>query len=166
MSRGLGRIDLRKTPGTSISNVPEFSTIEYDFLSLAMKLTGLTPNLITHDVARSVAFYRDVLGFRIVQTVPDAAPFVFVWLERDDVKVFVNDAKAVLADAPDAHDFVVGKSGVSMFITMEDIDALWDAVKDQATVVMPIKDQWYGMREFAVTDPDGYVVTFAERKGS
>ena len=129
-----------------------------------MKLTGLTPNLITHDVPRSTAFYRDVLGFRVVQTVPEEAPFVFVWLERDGVTVFVNDAKTVMAELPDARDFVVGQAGVSLFIMVEGVDELWEAVKPRARVVMPIKDQWYGMREFAVTDPDGYVVTFAERR--
>jgi uncharacterized glyoxalase superfamily protein PhnB len=27
---------------------------------------------------------------------------------------------------------------------------------------MPIKDQFYGMREFAVEDPDGHLITFAQ----
>jgi hypothetical protein len=30
-------------------------------------------------------------------------------------------------------------------------------------VVMPIETKFYGMREFAIEDPDGYVITFAER---
>jgi hypothetical protein len=29
---------------------------------------------------------------------------------------------------------------------------------------MPLITQWYGMTEFTVADPDGYIVTFAERK--
>jgi hypothetical protein len=29
---------------------------------------------------------------------------------------------------------------------------------------MPLIDQWYGLTEFSIQDPDGYVVTFAERK--
>jgi uncharacterized glyoxalase superfamily protein PhnB len=28
---------------------------------------------------------------------------------------------------------------------------------------MPMRTTFYGMREFAVTDPDGYILTFAER---
>jgi hypothetical protein len=28
---------------------------------------------------------------------------------------------------------------------------------------MPLVTQWYGLREFAIVDPDGYVITFAER---
>ena len=28
---------------------------------------------------------------------------------------------------------------------------------------MPLKDQFYGMREFGIVDPDGYVIFFAQR---
>ncbi len=129
-----------------------------------MKLTGVIPNLVSNDVARSLAFYRDVLGFTVVRTVPDNPPHVFVWLERDGVSVFLNEAGAVRAELPEARGLVVGQSGVSMFMMLEGVDALWDAVRPRATVVMPIKDQWYGVREFAVADPDGYVITFGERK--
>ena len=55
-----------------------------------MKLTDVTPNLIVSDIDRSIAFYRDVLGFTVTTTVPDAVPFVFAWMQRDDVKVFLN----------------------------------------------------------------------------
>ena len=65
-----------------------------------VRFTAVTPNLIVRDVARSTAFYRDVLGFHIKQTVPDQAPFVFVWLERGAVTVFLNDQAAAAKDLP------------------------------------------------------------------
>ena len=37
------------------------------------------------------------------------------------------------------------------------------ACKPTVKIVMPIVTQFYGMREFAIEDPDGYVITFAER---
>ena len=129
-----------------------------------MTFTGLTPNLITNDITGAVAFYRDVLGFSVSRTVPDGPPFVFVWLERDGVNVFLNDARSVHNEMPGVTSLVVGQSGVAMFITVQQIAALWEQVRDKATVVMPLKDQWYGMTEFAVVDPDGYVITFAERR--
>ena len=131
-----------------------------------MKFTTVTPNLITNDIARAQAFYRDVLGFTVTTTVPpDAEPKVFVMLQRDDVMVFLNDAKTALHDAPEAaSSFAVGTSGVAIFIVMEGIAAYWEQVRERARVVMPLKDQWYGMTEFSVTDPDGYLITFAERK--
>ncbi len=39
------------------------------------------------------------------------------------------------------------------------------ASSQRATIVMPIKDQFYGMREFGIEDPDGYVIFFAQRIG-
>ena len=57
--------------------------------SVAFK--AVTPNLIVRDIERSRRFYCDVLGFAVKQTVPDEAPFVFVWLERGEVTVFLND---------------------------------------------------------------------------
>lgn len=128
-----------------------------------MKLTGITPNLVTDDVERSVAFYCDVLGFRVTTRVPDEGKMVFAMLERDGINVFVNATAAVKDDMPDAP-LTPGRSGVAMFVIVEGVAAFWDAIRERATVIMPLKDQWYGMTEFAIVDPDGYVITFAERR--
>ena len=32
-------------------------------------------------------------------------------------------------------------------------------------LVMPLETQFYGMREFAIEDPDVHILTFAERVG-
>ena len=127
-----------------------------------MKLTDLTPNLITNDIDRALTFYRDVLGFEVVVTVPEQPPLLFVWLKRDDVSVFVNDSKAVHEETP-VGSLVVGQSGVALFIHMQGIADLWETLRTKTHVVMPLKDQWYGQTEFSITDPDGYVITFAER---
>jgi uncharacterized glyoxalase superfamily protein PhnB len=126
--------------------------------------TSVTPNLLVQDIDRSTAFYRDVLGFEIKQTVPDAAPFVFVWLERDGVPVFLNDPKAVEKDFPDAARRASGGTSTLFFVVTE-VDALHAQVAPQANVIMPLKTQFYGLREFAVEDPDGHIITFAERVG-
>jgi uncharacterized glyoxalase superfamily protein PhnB len=123
---------------------------------------SVTPNLLVRDIARSIAFYRDVLGFAVKQSVPDASPFVFVWLERDGVPVFLNDPKAVEHDFPGAAARVAGGTATLFFVVTE-VDALHDQVSGKVPVIMPLKTQFYGMREFAVEDPDGHILTFAER---
>ena len=127
-----------------------------------IKFTSVTPNLLVRDVATSTAFYRDVLGFEIKQTVPDAAPFVFVWLERDGVPVFLNDIKAAAHDYPAAASLPPGGTA-ALFFVITGVDDLHAVVAPKATVILPLKTQFYGMREFAVTDPDGHIITFAER---
>ena len=56
----------------------------------------------------------------------------------------------------------IGATG-TIFIEVEGVDALHDRLKPNVKIVMPIVTQFYGMREFAIEDPDGYVITFAER---
>ena len=124
--------------------------------------TSVTPNLIVRDIAKSTGFYRDVLGFSVKQTVPDAAPFVFVWLERDGVPVFLNDPAAVEKDVPGASGRPAGGTA-TLFFAITGVDDLHEQIARQTRVVMPLKTQFYGMREFAVEDPDGHLLTFAER---
>lgn len=132
-----------------------------------MKLTDVVPNLVVSDIDRSTAFYRDVLGFSVVQTVPDEAPFVFVWLKRDDVSVFLNASGAVREEHPSLAARGAGGTN-TMFFTMEaetlasGIDALFERIKPQVRVFMPLKDQFYGMREFGIEDPDAHVIFFAQ----
>jgi catechol 2,3-dioxygenase-like lactoylglutathione lyase family enzyme len=118
--------------------------------------------LLVRDVAKSVAFYRDVLGFTMGETVPDQAPFVFVWMKRDDVSVFLNDIKAAEQDYPQAAQMPAGGTA-AMFFVITGVDAYHAQVAPRANVILPLKTQFYGMREFAVTDPDGHIITFAER---
>ena len=131
-------------------------------VSATTTFTSVTPNLIVRDIAKSTAFYRDVLGFEIKQTVPDLEPFVFVWLERDSVPVFLNDIKAAEHDYPAAAELPRGGTA-ALFFVITGVDAYHAAVAPQAKIVMPLKTQFYGMREFAITDPDGHIITFAER---
>jgi catechol 2,3-dioxygenase-like lactoylglutathione lyase family enzyme len=123
---------------------------------------SVTPNLLVRDVEASTAFYRDLLGFSIKETVPANAPFVFVWLERDGVSVFLNDSKAVADEVPGAAERQPGGTA-TMFFIINGVDALHDAVAPRTRIVMPLKTQFYGMREFAIEDPDGHLLTFAER---
>ena len=133
-----------------------------------MTFSDVTPNLIVGDIERSTAFYRDVLGFSIVTTVPDAAPFVFVWLQRDGVNVFLNAQHGLNDDVPGLSARPIGGTN-TLFFTLEadtadtGVDALFRQIEGSAKVVMPLTTQFYGLREFAVEDPDGYVIFFAQR---
>jgi len=122
----------------------------------------LTPNLIVSDVARSVAFYRDVLGFAIGATVPEAAPYVFASVQSGAVEVFLNAPEAAREEYPAFKDRPIGGT-LTLFIEVDGIGAWHDSLKDRVTVVMPFQHKWYGVTEFAIVDPDGYVITFAER---
>jgi len=122
----------------------------------------LTPNLVVASVERSLAFYIDTLGFARGMSVPDESPFVFASVTSGPVEIFFNDIAAAIREYPAFAGKPIGATG-TMFIELEGVDALHERIKAAAKVVMPLVTQFYGMREFAIEDPDGYVITFAER---
>ena len=132
-----------------------------------MKFSDVTPNLVVSNVERSMAFYRDVLGFSVSATVPDNGPFVFAWMLRDGVNVFLNSRESVEEHAELASRPLGGTATLFIVVEADDvaagIDALFASISPRARVMMPLKDQFYGMREFGIEDPDGYVIFFAQR---
>jgi len=131
-------------------------------MTLTYTYKKLTPNLLVADVARSLAFYVDVLGFSRGQTVPEEAPFVFASVVSGAVEIFFNEMDTAAKEYPAFAGKPIGATG-TMFIEMEHVEALHDRLKSRAPIVMPLVTQWYGLKEFAIADPDGYVITFAER---
>ena len=124
----------------------------------------LTPNLVVASVERSLAFYIDTLGFARGMTVPDESPFVFASVTSGPVEIFFNDIAAAIREYPAFAGKPIGTTG-TMFIELEGVDALHGRIKAAVKIVMPLATQFYGTREFAIEDPDGYVITFAERIG-
>jgi uncharacterized glyoxalase superfamily protein PhnB len=122
----------------------------------------LTPNLLVASVERSLAYYTEVLGFSRGMTVPEQPPLVFAQVTSGAVEIFFNDAKGAVAEYPMLGDRPIGATG-TMFIEVEQIEALHADLQSKATIVVPLFTQWYGMKEFAIADPDGYLITFAER---
>ncbi len=124
----------------------------------------LTPNLIVSSVDQSLAFYADVLGFDRGMTVPEQPPFVFASVTSGPVEIFFNDRSTVSKESPQLAGKAFG-GGNTMFVEIEDIDGYHERIKARVKMVMPLVTQWYGMREFAIEDPDGYVITFAQPTG-
>ncbi len=133
--------------------------------SSPVSFSKLTPNLIVADVERSFAFYIDVLGFQRGFTVPEQPPFVFGSVVSGPIEIFFNERETAIKEYPAFSGQRIGLTG-TMFIELQpsgQIDRLYERLASTIPITMPLVTQFYGMREFAIADPDGYVITFAER---
>lgn len=132
-----------------------------------MKFTKLTPNLVVRDVAASLRFYQTVLGLRQGITVPDSAPYVFGSVTNGAIEIFFNDQKLVAEEDPElagVNPAVRIGGTLTLYIETDDVEEVLRAVeKAKCRITMPIKTQFYGMREFAFQDPDGWTITVAQR---
>jgi uncharacterized glyoxalase superfamily protein PhnB len=84
---------------------------------------------------------------------------VFAWLKRGGVELFLNDAKPVVSEFTNLR---AGNTS-TLFVIVNDVDAFHAQLSGRARIVMGLTDQFYGTREFAILDPDGYLITFAQK---
>ena len=52
---------------------------------------------------------------------------------------------------------------LTLYMEVSGVDAIYEELKGRVKVTMPLEKKFYGVTEFAFEDPDGYVITFAER---
>jgi uncharacterized glyoxalase superfamily protein PhnB len=108
--------------------------------------------LRTWDIRGTINFYVDILGFQCER-------FSDEW----DWAHMRRDNATIMLAGPNEH---VGDTSPSftgsLYITCDDVDGLWIAVKDHVKVCYPIEDFDYGMREFAIYDNNGYLLQFGK----
>src|SRR5262249_44442419 len=117
-----------------------------------MNLTELKPMLWTEDLKGSLDFYTGTLGFK-----------ADVFNEEWGFASLSKDGVSVMLSRPNEHIPYekIGFTGSFYFIT-ENVDALWEELKDKARICYGIEDFFYGMREFAIYDNNGYLLQFGQ----
>ena len=123
-------------------------------------LPQFTVNLIVRDLARSVAFYRDVLGADVRYDDPDFAALRVSGLE------FMLHADHTYDEHPWCGR-LVGDEGRGLGAELRLFGVSPDEIESRArangaTVVQPATDKAHGWREMMVADPDGYVWAIGE----
>ena len=121
------------------------------------QLHGIQPVLQVDDVARAVAYYRDVLGFEVDFIAGD--PPVHARVSSGDrdagyavrVRLVARGAGGALEGC--SYDWIhVGA----------DLDGLFEKYRAAGvTIVSPPTDQPWGLRDFRIRDPDGHLHCFA-----
>lgn len=119
------------------------------------KFERLTPMLNVADAAVTVAWYQGI-GFEVVNTYEEGGAINWAWLRRGGVNVMINQRALPRETA----------TGVNLYIDVDDVDALWADLKDRVTVSEAITDQFYGMRDFWIEDPNGTILGFGQQIAS
>jgi catechol 2,3-dioxygenase-like lactoylglutathione lyase family enzyme len=116
-----------------------------------MTLKTSVPVLRVSDYPRARAFWRDVLGFAIVEEA--GAPVTgFGIYRRDAAQVFL-----IAWDGPEAP-----YDRWRAYFHTDDLDGIVTALREAGTAHSGPTLTGYGMREVEVSDPDGNCVCFGE----
>ena len=125
-----------------------------------LRLRQITPSFTATDLQRSMAFYRDVLGFVIGDE----------WRENGELTGCEIHAGAVTFmlgqdDFAKGRDRQKGIGGRLYCDTAQDLDRVAADIKARGGVLdQEPQDMPWGSRVFMITDPDGFKLTFVQAR--
>ena len=113
-------------------------------------LTRLAPELPAANLAASLAYYRDQLGFEIRTILPDRS---YAIVERDGLAI---------------HLFLqAAGEGAGLHLFTDGIEALHEELRDRgALIIQAIERKPWGNRDFRVAVPAGNELKFTESTAS
>lgn len=138
-----------------------------------MKVNKLTPNFEVKDIRETVEFYQSILGFTLIMAVPETQDgveqsftsgktYVYALVSKDNVEIMFQQTKSFKRDVLFAKDLPIAAS-VSFYMEMEGVENFYKHLKTKGLNPTELKTAWYGMREFYLTDNNGYILGFAEK---
>ncbi len=131
--------------------------------SEALKMSEASPGFTVNDLQRSLAWYRDVLGFVVEERWEQDGKLTGVSLRAGDVNFMIGQD-----DWKKGRDRSKGEGFRLYCTTAQDVDVLAKKIEARGgRLDQEPRDQPWGMRDFALTDPDGFKLTIgANRKKS
>jgi uncharacterized glyoxalase superfamily protein PhnB len=125
----------------------------------ALRLRAAAPSFTVNDLQKSIAWYRDVLGFTVKERwehegklagVELVAGTVTFGLSQDDWKKGRDRRKG---------------EGCSVYCTTgQDVDEIAARIKARGGALLhEPRDEPWGVRDFAVADPDGFKITISSQ---
>jgi uncharacterized glyoxalase superfamily protein PhnB len=140
-----------------------------------MTFKKLTPNLMVEDVAQSVVFYRDLLGFELLMAMRDEKPvdalpadgekpLDWAMVQHGQVAFMFQQRQSLVEEMPVLDGCEIGAS-MTIYMELDGVDALYESLQGKADIIRPPQTSFYGRRELYLRDCNGYILALTEETG-
>lgn len=111
--------------------------------------------LESRDLPETIKFYTGLLGFEAKGLYPDDKNPCWASLSNGVVEIMFTsrNGHTTIEDT--------NMTG-SLYFNTDNVDEVWESLKDKTTIEYPIENFDYGMREFAIRDCNGYILQFGQ----
>ena len=138
------------------------ATADTTLATPAFTATDVTVSLTAKDLQASVAWYRDVIGFKVAHQMERDGKVFSVSLRAGGVRILLNQD-----DGGRGWERAKGEGFSLSFTTPESVDAIADRIKARGwTLDSQPEDKPWGARMFRLRDPDGYKLSITSPWGS
>jgi len=123
-----------------------------------LRMSSASPSFTVNDLDRSLSWYRDVVGFDVEETWKDGEKVIGVSLRAGDVSFMIGQD-----DWKKGRDRKKGEGFRIFCTTRKSVDDIAKRIKSKGGQLdhEPQNQPW-GMRDFSMTDPDGFKITIAQ----
>jgi uncharacterized glyoxalase superfamily protein PhnB len=126
-----------------------------------VEFKSIAADLVVDDFDKALTFYRDVVGFTAGDVMKEDGKSVFAILKAGGSELMLQARNLMDVDVPAASARPTGLSGL-LYVEVDSVEDVKARIGDRAAVISDIRHQPYGMSEYIVKDPQGYVLTFAQ----
>jgi uncharacterized glyoxalase superfamily protein PhnB len=125
-----------------------------------LKMSEASPGFTVNDLQKSLAWYRDVLGFVVEERWEQDGKLMGVSLQAGGVTFNISQD-----DWKKGRDRKKGEGFRLYCTTTQDVDKLAEGIQARGGKLdQEPRDQSWGTRDFAMTDPDGFKITIGADK--
>ncbi|OYW04323.1 MAG: hypothetical protein B7X11_03080 [Acidobacteria bacterium 37-65-4] len=118
----------------------------------SLRASALSVSLTVKDIQKSLAWYRDVVGYTVDRKVERDGKLRSVALTAGEARISINQD-----DGAKGWDRVKGEGFSLQMTTTQSIDAIAKGIKERGgTLDSEPADMPWGVRMFRMRDPDGY----------
>lgn len=121
----------------------------------------ITPILFAQEIEPCIQFWMERAGFQKTVEVPEGDKLGFALLQKDGLELMYQSFASVEKDSTAVNE-AARKGPTFLYIEVADIQAALDATSG-VPVTMPVRDTFYGAKEFGIKDPAGHYVIFAQQ---
>jgi uncharacterized glyoxalase superfamily protein PhnB len=127
----------------------------------SLALSSASPSFTVNDLERSLAWYRDILGFGVEETWKnDEGKVAGISLKAGNVSFMIGQD-----DWKKGRDRKKGDGFRLYCETKKSVDDLAKQIESKGgRLDSPPTDQPWGVRDISLTDPDGFKITIAAQK--
>ena len=123
----------------------------------SLRLTSLAPQFLVDDLDRSIAYYRDILGFDFGEP---WGGFYAIGM-RDGLELHLKQAPKGATEHGQKHgiehlDAAAGVDGIEIFYEQ--------CVANGAKIIRPLTSTDWGTKDFYIEDPDGNIISFGGKQ--
>ncbi|HET9277781.1 MAG TPA: VOC family protein [Flavitalea sp.] len=126
---------------------------------MAIKTQGMAPLFQVFDMPTSISFYRDKIGFQVIDPTHDDVDWAL--LRFNDVELMLNTAYEK-HDRPSVRDAsrIAAHADTSIYFGCPDVDAAYFFLSEKGVILDKPVITSYGWKAIYVYDPDNYCLCF------